>query len=92
MRLPGGFLLPIAIVKETYIWYDADTEKSAASDSCDWLADSSRSFLKDKMIAGEIISEKTEINTLNDALYLYGRYACMEMIGQVKYEQTIIGD
>ena len=90
--LPGGFPLPIAVVKETINWYDAFTEEASVSDSCDWLADSARACLKDKMIAGEIISEETEINLINDAYYLYGRYACMEMIGQVKYEQTIIGD
>ena len=90
--LPGGFPLPIAVIKETVIWYDTVADESAVSDSVDWLADSAKSCLKDKMIAGEIISDETKINTLDGAYYLYGRYACIEMIGQVKYEQTIIED
>jgi hypothetical protein len=90
--LPGGFPLPIAVIKETVIWYDTVADESSVSDSVDWLADSAKSCLKDKMIAGEIISDETKINTLDGAYYLYGRYACIEMIGQVKYEQTIIED
>ena len=90
--LPGGFPLPIAVIKETVIWYDTVADESAVSDSVDWLADSAKSCLKDKMIAGEIVSDETKINTLDGAYYLYGRYACIEMIGQVKYEQTIIED
>lgn len=90
--LPGGFSLPIAVVKERINWYDAVTEGASVSASCNWLTDSARACLKDKMIAGDIISEETEINSVSGAYYLYGRYACVEMIGQVKYEQTIIGD
>lgn len=90
--LPGGFPLPIAVIKETVIRYDKVAEETAVSDSLEWLAASARDSLKQMMVAGEIISEETRINPLDGAHYLYGRYACMEMIGQVKYEQTIIGD
>lgn len=90
VRLPGGFQLPIAIIKQTLFFYEDSEQTTAVSDSEDWLAGFAQAHLQGTMIAGEIISSQTEINPTEDACYLYGKYACMEMIGQVKYEQTII--
>ncbi len=92
MQLPGGFQLPIAIIKQTVIEYGEVANQSVISNSSDWITEFTQKYLKDTMIAGEIISQQTELNITDELCYLYGRYACIEMIGQVKVEQTMIGD
>ncbi len=92
LQLPGGFRLPIAVIKQTFVSYDSVQETSPISDAGDWLADFAKKHLRNTMIAGEIISEDTRVNKLDDVYYMYGRYACLEIIGQVKYEQTITKD
>ena len=44
------------------------------------------------MISGEIVSADAEVTPNAGAFYLQGRYACMEMIGQIKYEEFIPKD
>lgn len=90
--LPGGFYLPIAIVKETVLYYGDNREKPVASDPENWLADFAQEHLKNTMISGEIISGESNVHLSDEACYLYGKYACTEMIGQVRYEQTLLKD
>ena len=92
VRLPGGFKLPIAIITETVLYYGDSSEEPVTSDGGDWLADFAQAHLEDIMISGEIISEETAVNPTDDGCYLYSKYTCMEMIGQVKYEQTLTKD
>lgn len=91
VRLPGGFTLPIAIVKETTQYYKYE-QTPVVADWDTWLTDFARTHLKDQLVSGEIISEETALNPMDGACYLYGKFACVEMIGQVKYEQTIPKD
>lgn len=90
--LPGGFRLPVAIIKQTSRYYSESTQATTASDSAQWLADSAQSYLQDLMIAGEVVDAQTRIEQHEDAACLFGEYACIEMIGQIKYEQTILRD
>lgn len=91
LQFPGGFRLPVGIVKETCQYYYEPAEASAAA-SEDWLDDYARKHLEETMIAGQVVSSQTDIEVGKDAYYLYGRYACMEMIGRLKYEQMITKD
>ena len=43
--------------------------------------------LKDKMIAGEIISTDVLLCESNGTYQLQGKYACLEMIGQTRKEE-----
>ena len=90
--LPGGFRLPVAVVKETEIYYASSEGEQTSSDTGDWLQHFSETHLKGNMISGKILSAETEITPQADACCLYGKYACVEMIGQIKYEQTIPKD
>jgi len=90
--LPGGFRLPVAVVKETEIYYLENEEDHTSSDAEDWLRSFSETHLKENMISGKILSAETEITPEAGGCRLYGRYACVEMIGQIKYEQTIPKD
>lgn len=90
--LPGGFQLPISIIKETVFFYEDGEQIPTAADSKAWLEGSAQKYLESTMIAGEVISADTEINISDNACYLYGKYACIEMIGQVRYEQMMLKD
>lgn len=90
--LPGGFRLPVAIVKETEIYCDADRGELPASDTGQWVKDFANDYLKDTMISGKIISDDAEIAPNAGAFCLQGRYTCSEMIGQIKLEESIPKD
>ncbi len=92
VRLPGGFQLPVSVIKETLLFYEDSRQMPTAADSEEWLADTAQKHLESTMIAGEVISANTEVEISDNACYLHGKYACMEMIGQVKYEQTMLKD
>lgn len=89
IHLPGGFQIPIAIIKETVLSY-AQTDKMPAVSDTTWLADFANNYLQSTMVAGEVLSVQTEANAIDGGSYLYGKYACVEMIGQVKFEQTLL--
>jgi len=89
VQLPGGFALPIAIVKETLIQYEESQETQTSADMESWLTDFTETYLQNTMIGGQVISAQTEVNAMDDVCYLYGKYTCIEMIGQVRYEQMI---
>ena len=90
-QLPGGFTLPVAIIKETSYHYDQGAQETA-SNGADWLAGYAESYLQDIMIAGEVISSQTKIVPRDSGYQMNGKYTCLEMIGQVKVEQTIVGE
>ena len=90
LQFPGGFQLPIALIKQTVVSYDVVTEIPVESNAGLWIMDFAKTYLINTMVAGEIISEDAQLDKAEGAYYMYGRYACLEMIGQVKYEQTMI--
>ena len=90
--LPGGYTLPVSVIKETISFY-TDTQQTATTDETkDWLLDAAEAYLQGEMIAGQIVSAETERNYGIDAAFLHGQYACLEMIGQLKYEDTLPKD
>lgn len=89
VQLPGGFVLPVAIVRETNYYFAQAQQVHTAQDLQSWLSDFAMSYLQSTMIAGEIISAHTETNPVDDACLFYGKYACIEMIGQIKHEPMI---
>ncbi|MBQ9930036.1 MAG: sporulation protein YqfD [Oscillospiraceae bacterium] len=85
VTLPGGFQLPIIIVTETWVSYEqADVMLPEPA-----LSDFARRSIQEQMVAGKILS-RLEQGTADDELYRFrGNYACTEMIGQVRSEETI---
>ena len=92
VHLPGGFRLPVSIIKETLISYEESDSVPQTADDLQWLAESANAYLLSVMPGGQVISEQNRLDVGNDVAYLYGQYACMEMIGQVKFEQTMLKD
>lgn len=92
VHLPGGFRLPIAVVKETEVNYNEGGEELVISDTGEWIKDFANNYLKNTMVSGEIVSADAEVTPDAGAFCLRGRYACKEMIGQIKQEDFIQKD
>ncbi|MBQ7817410.1 MAG: sporulation protein YqfD [Oscillospiraceae bacterium] len=85
VTLPGGFQLPIIVVTETWIYY----EETAVTLPEPSLSNFAQRYLQEQMIAGTVIS-RLESGAAEDGLYRFqGNYACTEMIGQVRSEETL---
>jgi len=85
VTLPGGFRLPIIIVTETWTYY----EESDITLPEPNLSSFANRYLLQQMVAGTVVS-RIEDGTVEDGIYRFqGNYACTEMIGQVRNEETI---
>lgn len=91
LLLPGGFQLPIAIVTEEFI-SRSFIEGTASMDDYAWLKDYANKYLTGQMLAGDILQSDFSVKKQNDKFALTGYYACLEMIGQVHYEEIIDGN
>ena len=86
MKLPGNFVLPVAWITEEI--YAFRTYEHIVED-VSWLADFSASYLQTEMIAGQIISEDTDVAVDGERASFSGEYDCIEMIGKRKIEENI---
>lgn len=85
LELPGGFTLPISFITENIVYYEsvlADTDTY-------WAKDSGQDYLQTQMIAGTIISKDVQIIPYNAVTYYKEKYFCTEMIGKIKFEETL---
>lgn len=85
VTLPGGFQLPIRIAKETIIYYEEDEVTLQPPE----LSEFAYRYLQEQMIAGRILSQEVDAWTDGGLYRFKGNYACTEMIGQVRSEETI---
>lgn len=84
LTLPGGFVLPVALIREEAVSHT--TEEIQVNDFS-WLEDCACAYLKEQMVAGQIIGREVEISQTDGAACLYGRYDCTEMIGKRRFEE-----
>lgn len=87
VTLPGGFILPIAIVKEIWLPYKLSDAVIPQEAAYGVLSDSANKYILSQMIAGEIISADVSLCESNGTYQLQGKYACLEMIGQTRKEE-----
>jgi similar to stage IV sporulation protein len=80
--LPGGWSLPIALVIETYSFYDDTVSVRWEATAQDTLCEVSRKFLMDSMTAGQIRSSQDEFVHENGVYRQLTQYECHEMIGR----------
>ena len=86
--LPGGFRLPVAIIKEIETYR---SQVMRDSYKCPlWLEEFAEDYLRDQMIAGKVLNRETVCWMDEMCWSLTGKYACHEMIGKVKYEETLL--
>ena len=87
LTLPGGFRLPVALVKQSYVYRELSDACMDESQARELLSDASDRYIRDRMIAGRILSASKTLSSLDEGYCLTGIYACTEMIGRVQHEQ-----
>lgn len=84
--LPGGFQIPVTLVKEITQYY---SYSSGADQDSAWLQQFASDYLNTQMIAGRILSEQTAVQSDGTVFRLDGEYICLEVIGRVKSEEIL---
>lgn len=77
--LPGGFVLPILLVREYITEYAIEPVVVLGTDLA-WLPDYMENYLEDDLIAGSILSAQISTAQTDDTFSIYGTYDCREMI------------
>lgn len=87
--LPGGFRLPVSVIKETCNMFDLqEIQEIQENDNVpSWLETNIEAYLTDQMIAGEILHRANYKEVAADHYSFEGIYFCREMIGKVRYEE-----
>lgn len=86
LTLPGGFTLPVALVKETVT--DCELIEVPVDDGTRPLEDFSAEYLNTQMIAGKVVLKSETVDEMDGIYRLDGIYACIESIGMTQ-EETI---
>lgn len=91
LTLPGGFRLPIALVKETVVSYET---KACELDEADfhWIGQMLDLYTVNQMSAGTILSKKSIGSLQEDYFRVKGFYICREQIGKYRIEEIRIHD
>ncbi len=90
LSLPGGFQLPVALVKETVSSSSTQVENVAESQAAEYLGAFAQRYLRQKMVAGTITDRLERLTLEADTWMLVGEYGCTEMIGQRQEEIGVI--
>lgn len=91
LSLPGGFQLPIALIKEECYLYEMATVV-ADDRSFAFIEDQTASYIRGSMLAGQIMHKQGIIHFSDDLAYYSASYSCREQIGISKNEETLIHD
>lgn len=82
LTLPGGFQLPIALIKETTLRYSISNELYEPEQGA--MQQLLREYILRIMIAGKILHEEVSAAGQDDIYSLTGKYVCEEMIGKLR--------
>jgi sporulation protein YqfD len=85
LTLPGGFTLPISVIKETVT--ECALSGQPSSDLSQLLRVFTEDYLKKQMVAGSIIHKAEQIHESDGLVMLTGSYTCSEDIGIVQEEK-----
>ena len=89
MTLPGGFTLPVALVIEVWSSYECRTEPITEERAEKILQSFAQTCLNSQMVAGRILQKEEQVSLADSCYLLTGRYACLEMIGRERSEETL---
>ena len=87
VTLPGGFVLPIAIVTEEYISYETASSVHAAPE--DVVIPYMKTYLQLQMVAGQILSSSYVVTRTEGVYRVDAIYGCCEMIGISQPEEKV---
>ena len=86
MTLPGGFMLPVSIVCEEWIYYDTSAGTETAEQ---YLQSFACDYITGQTLAGKIVNAQERITSSDGLGRLDGVYICMENIGAVRMEENV---
>lgn len=90
LTLPGGYRLPVTLVKETVLSYDTNVQPRSEAEAQQLLSAFAKDYLRQTMVALTVLDAKETFSMEGGCCRLRGQYACVEMIGREQGEQ--IGD
>lgn len=88
LTLPGGFQLPVALVREEQVDYETGSADPVSEDYS-WLEETADQYILRHMSAGEILSSQTAVAQTDELWLLSGAYACREQIGENRTEEIL---
>lgn len=88
LTLPGGFRLPIALIREDITSCRIETNADT-TDAYSWLPNAMIRYVNNQMIAGAIEQQQFTMKSANDHCVLYGNFYCTEEIGKTKIEEIL---
>ena len=88
LTLPGGFKLPVSLIKEQRIYYENDLNTAEQNDFA-WMYDVCENYVNSQMVAGQILQKNQAVSINDELCCLQGKYECLEMIGRVQKEEIL---
>lgn len=89
LTLPGGLQLPVILVCEQWTTYSGSHQQLSKDAAAAVLTRFSRNYLKNQMVAGQIIGAHQQILQSPGLFTLTGQYSCTEMIGRIHNEEIM---
>lgn len=86
LKLPNGFVLPVGICCERISSYSTISPHTDEEEH-EWLLQQGDEYIRNHMIAGEILDRTSRIYTDGNVIEYTVQYFCKEMIGQIKKEE-----
>ena len=89
MTLPGGFCLPVAIIKETRIYREEEPVCIPEEEVQQTLRDFVTWYLPSQMRGGAVLSVEETVSFEDGYARMQGDYLCSESIGQIRNEEIV---
>jgi len=89
LSLPGGFELPVSLIKEEQVYYACNLTVDTTECNFSWMEGYMDDYLKSQMVAGQILKSGLSSEQQDDIYKLSGEYSCIEMIGEIRKEEII---
>lgn len=92
MTLPGGKVLPVALVMEERTYYETARRVAEPATAAEQLREYTEALLLRQMISGQILKSDYNFDENNDSYLLRGQYLCNEIISKTLREGRIYTD
>lgn len=87
MTLPGGFVLPISVIREKITYYE--TAMGTEINGEQYLQDFAPDYVTKQTMAGKIENAQLFISSAEGLSRLEGVFSCLEQIGVVRVEESL---
>lgn len=90
LSLPGGFELPVGLLRETSIKRETVSTTAHSIKLNNQIVSATEEYINNQMVSGKILSESVSISQKNGLITLTGSYHCLEMIARFHCRETLI--